>query len=76
MSNVGNQEMLCSIFNVHRSTYKYWRSRKKKVNPKKVQQIAVAKEIHKASQGSAGSRTIATLSHDLGRLCAVKRHVS
>ena len=31
-----------------------------------MQQIAVAKEIHKASQGSAGSRTIATLSHDLG----------
>lgn len=50
---------LCSIFGVHRSSYKYWKTRPKTISMHEVQIKALAQEAHNACNGSAGARTIA-----------------
>jgi len=52
---------LCQTFDVHRSSYKYWRVRSRKINPERVKELALVKSIFKESNGSAGARTIASI---------------
>lgn len=47
------------VFNVHRSSYKYWCHRANRVTPEQVQLRAAVREAHEVSRGSAGARTIA-----------------
>ena len=53
--------MLCSVFNVHRSRYKYWVIRDTTSTPEQVRLEAEVKVIHAMSDGSAGARTIAAI---------------
>jgi putative transposase len=53
--------MLCHAFSVHRSSYKYWVKRSKRVSPERLKALTVVKAIHRESNGSAGARTIATI---------------
>ncbi len=52
---------LCEVFNVHRSSYRYWRKRSKQLSPEQVKLQAMVREAHEASNGSAGARTIADI---------------
>lgn len=49
------------MFSVHRSSYKYWRCRPKGVLPELVKLKNLIKEVHTASNGSAGARSIADM---------------
>ena len=49
------------MFNVHRSSYRYWRKRSKQLSPEQVKLQAMVREAHEASNGSAGARTIADI---------------
>ena len=53
---------MCQAFEVHSSSFNYWDARKKNIKPEKVKQLAEVKRIHSLSNGSAGARTIATIS--------------
>ena len=53
--------LLCDVFGVHRSTYKYWARRQEQVNSKRLHEHALIKQIHAESGGSAGARTIAKI---------------
>jgi putative transposase len=53
---------------VHRSSYKYWPKRSRQIDPSKIQELVIVKVMHRESSGSAGARTIATIS-------AAKGHV-
>ena len=55
---------LCQAFDVHRSSYKYWRIRSGKISPERVKERALVKSIFKESNGSAGARTIASIATD------------
>ncbi len=57
---------LCEAFEVHRSSYKYWAKRSHRVDPGKVHEMTIVKAIHRESNGSAGARTIATISSARG----------
>ncbi|MBY7903624.1 hypothetical protein KW459_22225, partial [Vibrio fluvialis] len=37
---------LCHVFSVHRSSYKYWRCRPKRVSPELVKLKSLIKEVH------------------------------
>lgn len=69
--------MLCEVFNIHRSSYKYWCSRKQGIGIKKIEERAMVKQLFNESRGSAGSRTIASMAQangiDLSRYRA--RHI-
>lgn len=52
---------LCEIFDVHRSSFRYWLARPKGLNPKRLRLQAQVKAAHQLSGGSAGARTIATI---------------
>lgn len=52
---------ICSIFNVHRSSFRYWHSRDKQVCPEQVKAKVMVKAIFTESGGSAGARTVATI---------------
>lgn len=54
--------MLCETFGIHRSSYKYWQGRLKSHSPERIKALAIVKAIHAESKGSAGARTIATIS--------------
>ncbi len=49
------------MFGVHRSSYKYWRSRSKEIDASEVDLRAKVKAAHRASHGSAGARTVADI---------------
>lgn len=53
--------VLCELFNIHRSSYKYWCNRKQKLRLKKIEERAMVKTLFNESRGSAGARTIASL---------------
>ena len=57
---------LCQAFNVNRSSYRAWSKRSKQPAPEKVKILAMIKTIHTESNGSAGARTIATVSTQRG----------
>jgi len=46
---------------VHRSSYKYWRSRSRILEPEQVRLRGLVTEAHSVSGGSAGARTIAQM---------------
>ena len=49
------------MFSVHRSSYKYWRARSKRISPELVKLRSLIKAVHAASNGSAGARSIADM---------------
>ena len=57
---------LCEAFEVHRSSYKYWAKRLHKVDQRKIEEMTFVKAIHRESNGSAGARTLATISSARG----------
>lgn len=55
-------KILCEVFNVQRSSYKYWCQRKAKVAClKQAEERAMVKKLFTDSRGSAGARTIASM---------------
>jgi putative transposase len=54
-------QTLCTVFEVHRSSYRYWVNRDKKLSPKRLEKVTTVKSISNESGGSAGARTIATI---------------
>jgi len=59
-------KLLCELFNVHRSSFDYWRNRSKVIDEQTLRERAIVKRIHTLSKGSAGTRTIAAASIDQG----------
>lgn len=53
-------------FRVYRSSFNYWLNRKILINPERVKQLAMVKYAHELSNGSAGARTVATISTSEG----------
>jgi putative transposase len=53
--------LICDVFDVHRSSYKYWRKSERKLSPEKIQLIGEVRAAHEESNGSAGARTIADI---------------
>jgi len=49
------------VFDIHRSSFRYWTARPTALKPAKLRLQAQVKAAHKASGGSAGARTIATI---------------
>jgi len=56
---------LCRVFEVHRSSFKYWK-KPKPVRPEQVIRLSKVRELFDASNGSAGSRSIATMASAQG----------
>jgi putative transposase len=52
---------LCDAFDVHRSTYKYWVKRDKRLSPESAHLRSLVREVHRLSHGSAGARTVADI---------------
>ncbi|WP_139151798.1 IS3 family transposase [Shewanella colwelliana] len=59
---------LCEVFSIHRSSYKYWKKRPTTINADKVKLRSLVSEVHTASNGSAGARTIADMVSQQGVL--------
>ena len=53
--------MLCHVFRVHRSSYKYWCKRPDVLDAKRTELLSLVREVHQASMGSAGARSIANM---------------
>lgn len=51
---------------MQRSSYKYWSKRPKTLSPIRIRELSLTKAIHTESNGSAGSRTIATIATERG----------
>ena len=58
--------VLCQVFNVHRSSYRYWANRSTQASPERLNEMALVKSIFNESNGSAGARTIASIATDRG----------
>jgi putative transposase len=58
--------LLCEVFGVHRSTYKYWYKRDKRLSPAQAKLHCQVKEVHRQSNGSAGARTVAVMATNNG----------
>lgn len=58
---------LCELFDVHRSSYKYWCNQKNKSALKNITTHALVTTLFNESRGSAGARTISSmaLAHDV-----------
>lgn len=67
---------LCQVFNVHRSSYRYWRASSRKIRFEDLRADAEVKAAFELSGCSAGSRTLARLvtseGYDLSRYRASK----
>jgi len=59
--------LLCHVFGVHRSSFKYWRCRPAEPDAERVQLRSLVRELHSASHGSAGTRSIAAMATLSGR---------
>jgi putative transposase len=57
---------LCQTFNVHRSSYRAWFNRPFIPSADKAKALAMVKSIYSESNGSAGARTIASISTQRG----------
>jgi putative transposase len=62
------------MFNIHRSSYKYWAKQGKRFKPEKVKALAMVKSIHAESNSSAGARTISVIATTRG--LAISRYVA
>ena len=49
------------MFGSHRSSYRYWLSRPRQPDAKRVVLFGLVREVHHASNGSAGARSIADM---------------
>ena len=49
------------MFDVHRSSYKYWQRRPKSISIELIKLRSLIKEVNAASNGSAGARSIADM---------------
>lgn len=61
---------MCEVLGVHRSTYKYWCKRDKRLPAAVAKLHSLVREAHRLSNGSAGARTVAGIvtnddSHDM-----------
>ncbi|PBQ25251.1 hypothetical protein AYI75_18025 [Shewanella algae] len=54
-------KLICSVFGIHRSSYKHWRGRPNIISPEQVKLHSLERGAHKASNGSAGARTLADM---------------
>ena len=54
-------EALCQTFDIHRSSYRYWHCRTKRLDAERVIKRSLVSEVWQASGGSAGARNIATM---------------
>lgn len=52
---------LCEVFEVHRSSYKYWRTRPKGDKPELIKLKHLVRQAFRVSNGSAGARTVASM---------------
>ena len=52
---------ICQVFDIHRSSYKYWQGRSKKPSLEQVKLNSEVRAAFKVSNGSAGSRSIANI---------------
>lgn len=52
---------LCEVLDVHRSTFKYWQQRDKRISPEAIRLRSLVREAHRLSNGSAGARTVADI---------------
>jgi len=59
-------QTLCNVFEVNRSSYRYWVNRDKKMSPKRLNEVTEVKSISNESGCSAGARTIATIATGRG----------
>ena len=59
-------QTLCTVFEVHRSSHRYWLKRDRKISPERLKEITTLKAIFNESSGSAGARTITTIVTDRG----------
>lgn len=57
---------LCDALGIHRSSYRYWANRQKKIDPVKVMERTMVKSIFNESRGSAGARTISDVATGRG----------
>ena len=57
-------QTLCHVFDVHRSCYRYWVNRDKKMSPKRLKEVTTVRSISNKSGGSVGARAIATIATD------------
>jgi len=57
---------LCQVFNIHRSSYRAWFNRSKQPSIEKEKELSMVNAIHHESNGSAGARTIASISTQRG----------
>jgi len=62
------------VFNVHRSSYKYWAIHGRRIKPEKVKALAMVKSIYAESNSSAGARTISVIATARG--LAISRYVA
>ncbi len=58
--------VLCRIFSVHRSSYKYWAKKQNTPNPKLEKEVSTVKSIFNESNFSAGARSISTIATSRG----------
>ena len=59
-------DLMCSLFQIHRSSYYIWVHRPKKPSHAKIQELITVKAIHRESNGSAGARTISSIAEQRG----------
>lgn len=57
---------LCNVFEVHRSSYKYWKNRPENPDGRQTVLWSQLLEVHGISHGSAGARSIATMATQRG----------
>jgi putative transposase len=62
------------VFNIHRSSYKYWAKQVRRIKPEKVKALAMVKNIYAESNSSAGARTISVIATTRG--LAMSRYVA
>jgi putative transposase len=58
--------LICGVFGVDRSSYKYWVKRADKPILKRIKLLSELRSAHQDSNGWAGARTIATIVTDPG----------
>lgn len=54
------------MFDIHRSSYKYWAKHARSIKPEEVEALAMVKSIYAESNSSAGARTIAGIATTRG----------
>jgi putative transposase len=62
------------VFNIHRSSYKYWAKQVRRIKPEKVKALAMVKNIYAESNSSAGAQTISVIATTRG--LAMSRYVA